>query len=129
MSIRTLIIEDNENNMYLTSFLLENSGHRVIQAFDGHKGVELARESIPDLILLDIQLPKMNGYEVARQLRSDPALVSIPIVAITSYAMPGDREKALEAGCNGYIKKPIDPDTFIAEIESFLTTDEDNSSG
>jgi len=129
MSIRTLVIEDNENNMYLTSFLLENSGHHVIQAFDGHKGVELAKESTPDLILLDIQLPKMNGYEVARQLRSDPALVSIPIVAITSYAMPGDREKALEAGCNGYIKKPIDPDTFIAEIENFLTADEDNSSG
>ena len=120
MKIKTLIIEDNENNMYLTSFLLANGGHEVIQAFDGQDGVDRARELIPDLILLDIQLPKMNGYDVARSLRSDPALKSIPIIAITSYAMPGDREKALEAGCNGYIKKPIDPDTFLNEVESFL---------
>ncbi|MEA3285873.1 MAG: response regulator [Candidatus Marinimicrobia bacterium] len=120
MSIRTLIIEDNENNMYLTSFLLRNSGHEVYQAFDGQKGVDQARDVIPDLILLDIQLPKMNGYDVALALRADPTLKNIPIVAITSYAMPGDKEKALEAGCNGYIKKPINPDTFIDEIESYL---------
>ena len=120
MNIRTLIIEDNENNMYLTSFLLRNSGHQVYQAFDGQKGVDRAREIVPDLILLDIQLPKMNGYDVARALRVDPALKTIPIVAITSYAMPGDKEKALDAGCNGYIKKPIDPDTFIDDIESYL---------
>jgi CheY-like chemotaxis protein len=120
MNINTLIIEDNENNMYLTSFLLRNSGHKVYQAFDGQKGVDLAREIVPDLILLDIQLPKMNGYDVARALRADPALKTIPIIAITSYAMPGDKEKALEAGCNGYIKKPINPDTFIDDIESYL---------
>jgi len=120
MKINTLIIEDNENNMYLTSFLLENSGHQVFQAFDGQDGVDLAKKLVPDLILLDIQLPKMNGYDVARELRQDNALKTIPIVAITSYAMPGDKEKALDAGCNGYIKKPIDPDTFITEIESYL---------
>ncbi len=120
MKIRTLIIEDNENNMYLTSFLLANAGHEVIQAFDGQAGVDRAKEVVPDLILLDIQLPKMNGYDVARALRRDASLSSIPIVAITSYAMPGDREKALEAGCNGYIKKPIDPDTFLGEVESYL---------
>ncbi len=118
--IRTLIIEDNENNMYLTSFLLEKSGHEVHQAYDGQSGVEMAKKVSPDLILLDIQLPKMNGYEVAKLLRQDSALSSTPIIAITSYAMPGDREKALEAGCNGYIKKPINPDTFLGEIESYL---------
>lgn len=120
MQVNTLIIEDNENNMYLTTFLLENSGHNVSQAYDGKDGVKLAKEIQPDLILLDIQLPKMNGYDVARALREDASLASTPIIAITSYAMPGDKEKALGAGCNGYIKKPIDPDTFIDEIESYL---------
>ena len=120
--IKTLIIEDNENNMYLTSFLLESSGkHIVIEAYDGQHGVDLAQETHPDLILLDIQLPKMNGYDVARKLRENPTMVATPIIAITSYAMPGDQEKALAAGCNGYIKKPIDPDTFLNEVESYVT--------
>jgi len=117
---KTLIIEDNENNMYLITFLLKNSGHDVFQAYDGQAGVELAKTENPDLILLDIQLPKMNGYEVARELRKDKSLLNIPIVAITSYAMPGDQEKAIEAGCTGYIKKPINPDTFVGEVESYL---------
>jgi len=120
MTVRTLIIEDNENNMYLTSFLLENSGHIVLKAYDGQAGVDMAKEEKPDLILLDIQIPKMNGYEVASLLRQDQDLNDTPIVAITSFAMPGDREKTLDAGCNGYIKKPIDPDTFVAEVESYL---------
>ena len=106
--------------MYLTTFLLENSGHTVHQAYDGTEGVKMAKEILPDLILLDIQLPKMNGYDVAKALRQDTALATTPIVAITSYAMPGDQEKALDSGCNGYIKKPINPDTFLAEIESYL---------
>ena len=120
MNLNTLIIEDNENNMYLTSFLLANSGHTIHKAYDGQVGVDMAKALEPDLILLDIQLPKMNGYDVARALRSDPKLKETPIIAITSYAMPGDREKALEAGCNGYIKKPIDPDTFLVEVESYI---------
>ena len=120
MKIRTLIIEDNENNMYLISFLLQNNDHEVHQAYDGHKGVELAKTVKPDLILLDIQLPKMNGYEVAREIRKDESLSQVPIVAITSYAMPGDQEKALAAGCTGYIKKPINPDTFLKELEGYL---------
>ena len=119
MKCKTLIIEDNENNMYLITFLLKNSGHDVFQAYDGQAGVELAKTENPDLILLDIQLPKMNGYEVARELRKDESLSNTPIVAITSYAMPGDQEKALEAGCTGYIKKPINPDTFVGEVESY----------
>ena len=120
MNIKTLIIEDNENNLYLTSFLLRNNGHDVSQAYNGQDGVELAKSVQPDLILLDIQLPKMNGYEVAMELRKDDALKTVPIVAITSYAMPGDQEKALSAGCSGYIKKPINPDTFLEEVESYL---------
>ena len=120
MNIKTLIIEDNENNMYLASFLLRNNGHDVSQAYNGQDGVELAKSVQPDLILLDIQLPKMNGYEVAMELRKDDALKTVPIVAITSYAMPGDQEKALSAGCSGYIKKPINPDTFLEEVESYL---------
>jgi len=121
VKFNTLIIEDNENNMYLTTFLLENNGHNVHQAYDGKDGLKMAREILPDLILLDIQLPKMNGYDVAKALRQDSALATTPIVAITSYAMPGDQEKALASGCNGYIKKPINPDTFLAEIESYIT--------
>jgi len=106
--------------MYLISFLLQNNDHEVHQAYDGQKGVELAKTVKPDLILLDIQLPKMNGYEVAREIRKDESLSQVPIVAITSYAMPGDQEKALAAGCTGYIKKPINPDTFLTEVESYL---------
>ena len=106
--------------MYLISFLLQNNGHDVSQAYDGQDGVSLAKSVHPDLILLDIQLPKMNGYEVALELRKDESLKNVPIVAITSYAMPGDQEKALSAGCSGYIKKPINPDTFLGEIESYL---------
>jgi len=117
---KTLIIEDNENNMYLISFLFKKAGHEIFQAYDGKTGVELAKTVRPDLILLDIQLPKMNGYEVASELRKDDLLNKTPIIAITSYAMPGDQEKALAAGCSGYIKKPINPDSFLDEVESYL---------
>ncbi len=120
MSAVVLLIEDNEQNRYLATFLLEKHGHRVVSALDGPTGVELARTLAPDLILLDIQLPGMDGYAVARALRVLPGLQATPIVAVTSYAMVGDREKCLEAGCNGYIEKPINPDTFAGEIARFL---------
>jgi two-component system cell cycle response regulator DivK len=120
--IRTvLLIEDNEQNRYLVSFLLSQSGFRVVSAEDGLQGIELAKTLLPDIILLDIQLPRMDGYAVARALRRSAALSETPIVAVTSYAMPGDRERALEAGCSGYIEKPINPETFLAEIESALS--------
>ena len=80
----------------------------------------MATQLQPDLILLDIQLPEMDGYAVARELRNQPSLKDVPIVAVTSYAMPGDRERTLEAGCNGYLEKPINPDTFKSEIEKYL---------
>jgi two-component system cell cycle response regulator DivK len=112
-----LLIEDNEQNRYLATFLLEQHGYAVVAAGDGQRGIELAQRVTPDLVLLDIQLPQMDGYAVARALRAVPALAGTPIIAVTSYAMVGDREKCLAAGCSGYIEKPIDPDTFVAEIE------------
>ncbi len=108
-----LIIEDNENNLYLSTFILEKHGHRVSAARDGAEGIRLAKELRPDLILLDIQLPGMDGYAVAANLRSNDATAAIPIVAITSYAMAGDRERILAAGCQGCIEKPINPETFL----------------
>jgi two-component system cell cycle response regulator DivK len=90
-----------------------------VVAIDGPRAIELAQTFAPDLVLLDIQLPGMDGYAVARALRDIASFENVPIVAVTSYAMLGDREKALAAGCHGYIEKPINPDTFIAEIEGF----------
>lgn len=115
-----LLIEDNAQNRYLATFLLEQHGHRVIHAENGLLGLDMAAQLRPDLILLDIQLPGTDGHAVARALKSDPTLSAIPIVAVTSYAMAGDREKCLAAGAEGYIEKPIDPDSFVAEVERFL---------
>jgi CheY-like chemotaxis protein len=115
-----LIIEDNEQNLYLETFILQRNGHEVVQARSGERGITAALEVIPDLILLDIQLPGMDGYTVAERLRTNPLIARIPIIAVTSYAMTGDRERILEAGCTSYIEKPINPDTFHAEITQFL---------
>jgi CheY-like chemotaxis protein len=120
MKPKILLIEDHEQNRYLATFLLEKHGFAVVSASDGRSGIELARTVKPVLILLDIQLPLMDGYTVARELRSELALRNVPIIAVTSYAMVGDREKSLAAGCNGYLEKPINPDTFVTEIERFL---------
>lgn len=117
---KILLIEDNEQNRYLTTFLLEKHGYTIISAIDGKLGLELASQVCPDLILLDIQLPGMDGYAVAQMLKKDPQLQNIPIVAVTSYAMVGDREQAMAAGCDGYIEKPINPETFVSEVERFL---------
>jgi two-component system cell cycle response regulator DivK len=119
MSHTILLIEDNEQNRYLATFLLERRGYRVVCAPDGPAGLALAPGLAPKLILLDIQLPGMDGHAVARALREIPALDATPIIAVTSYAMVGDREKSLAAGCNGYIEKPISPETFTAEITRF----------
>ena len=117
---KILVIEDNEQNLYLTTFILEKHGYEVIQAREGGEGTRLAGQAKPDLILLDIQLPGIDGYQVAQALRSNPALDGVPIVAVTSYAMVGDRERILAAGCTGYIEKPINPDTFVAQVEAHL---------
>lgn len=115
-----LLIEDNEQNRYLATFLLEKHGYTVAAAVDGQHGIEMAANLKPDIILLDIQLPTMDGYAVAAELRKIPVLQGTPVIAVTSYAMVGDRERALAAGCTGYIEKPINPETFIHEIEDYL---------
>jgi len=120
MKSKILVIEDNEQNMYLVTFILEKHGYQVVQARDGREGIELASQVQPVLILLDILLPIMDGYAVAEALRNILALVDVPIVAVTSYAMVGDRERILAAGCQGYIEKPINPDTFMDEVAQYL---------
>jgi len=115
-----LVIEDNEQNRYLMKFLLEKNGFRVEEAQGATEGIEKALSAKYLAILLDIQLPDMDGYAVARRLRTVEELKGIPIIAVTSYAMIGDKEKALEAGCTGYIEKPINPDSFVGEIKKYL---------
>lgn len=117
---KILIIEDNDNNLYLLKFLIENLGHEVVDARDGQSGVNKAIEEKPDIILMDIQLPIMDGYETTRQIRSIEGFQDIPIIAITSYAMVGDREKTLAAGCTDYIEKPIQPEEFLERIQTYL---------
>ena len=117
---RILVVEDNETNLYLIRFILEKSGLEVIEARNGAESVELAVKEKPDLIIMDLQLPDIDGLEATRRIRASEADSEIPIIALTSYAMAGDREKALAAGCNGYIEKPINPETFIAEVERHL---------
>ena len=116
MKTKILLIEDNEQNRYLATFLLEQSGHTVVHAPNGPAGLERAGREGFDIILLDIQLPGMDGYAVARALREIPTLATVPIIGVTSYAMAGDREKALAAGCSHYIEKPINPETFVSEV-------------
>jgi len=117
---RILVVEDNEANMYLIRFILRKSGHEVIEAGTGEKGVKLAIKEKPDLVIMDIQLPGIDGLEATRRIRASEADEELTIVALTSYAMVGDKEKALKAGCTGYIEKPINPETFMAEIEKYL---------
>jgi CheY-like chemotaxis protein len=121
---KILIVEDNEQNLYLGTFLLEKQGYDVVQARNGQQGLDLAASDHPDLILLDIQLPVMDGYEVARRLKKAPETQLTPVVAVTSYAMAGDREAILAAGCEGYIEKPIDPDSFAEQVKGFLNSEE-----
>jgi CheY-like chemotaxis protein len=120
MSKRALVIEDNENNMELITFILEAHGYATLRAESGLRGVEMAEAQRPDFILLDIQLPDIMGTEVLRRLRSSACCADTPIIAVTSYAMAGDREKLLAAGCDGYIEKPIDPQRIITQIRKVI---------
>jgi len=120
MTCQLLIIEDNIQNLYLMQFLLEKNGFSITGADTGPDGIAKALQVIPHAILLDIQLPGMDGYAVARELKTHPQLSQIPIIAVTSYAMVGDRERILSAGATGYIEKPIDPDTFVSQIRQYL---------
>ncbi|HPQ44791.1 MAG TPA: response regulator [Syntrophales bacterium] len=117
---KILIVEDNEQNMYLINYLLTKKGYATLKATTGIDGIAAAIREKPDLILMDIQLPDIDGLEATKRIRESGADGSIPIIAVTSYAMVGDREKAIEAGCTGYVEKPINPETFILEMERFL---------
>ena len=125
--MKILLIEDNEQNRYLATFLLEQRGHNVTHAPDGPAGLALAAREKFDLVLLDIQLPGMDGHAVARALRADPAQAAVPLVAVTSYAMAGDREEILAAGCEGYLEKPINPATFVADVSRYLRGPEEGT--
>jgi len=117
---KILIVEDDEKSLYLVKYLLEYENYKVIEARDGLEALDKADNEMPDLILMDMQLPKLDGYEATRRIKKNKKLSEIPIIALTAYAMRGDREKTYEAGCTGNIEKPIDPDTFVSEIEKFL---------
>src|SRR4051812_2065122 len=110
MSARILIIEDKQANLDLMTYLLEAFGHSVKTAMDGEEGLAALRREAPDVVVCDINLPRIDGYEVARQIRADPALRPLPLIAVTALAMVGDREKVLAAGFDGYIAKPIAPE-------------------
>ncbi|WP_418637559.1 response regulator [Winogradskyella sp.] len=118
MSLSILIIEDNEQNMYMLSYLLATNNYKVLKAYNGVDGLKSAHDNHPEIILIDIQLPDMDGYEICTKLRYNGLPKNTTIIAVTSYAMGGDKEKALEAGADGYIEKPIDPDSFISQMET-----------
>lgn len=118
--MKALIIEDNENNLELISFILQKNGYRTTFAVTGIQGIEMAETEAPDFILLDIQLPDISGTEVLSRLKSMDQVKHIPVIAVTSYAMAGDRQRLLAAGCDGYIEKPIDPMQFIDHIKIAL---------
>ena len=115
-----LYIEDNPENRLLVKRVLEVEGYRVVEAGDGLAGLKLAEKMTPDLILMDINLPGMDGYELTHRLKQMPHLISVPVIAMTANVMKGDREKTLAAGCDGYIQKPIDVDQLPVQIERFI---------
>ncbi|HLV39344.1 response regulator [Xanthomarina sp.] len=117
-----LIIEDNAQNMYMLSYLLKQSHYTVIEAFNGLDGLKMAHDNNPEIILIDIQLPDMDGYEICNKLRHNGLPKNTTIIAVTSYAMGGDKEKALEAGADGYLEKPINPETFVIQMESIINS-------
>ena len=115
-----LLVEDNEVNRRLAGFLLRSQGYQVREATTAAAAFEMVEKERPDLIVMDIQLPGMDGLEITRKLKEQPATADIPVVAVTSFAMKGDREKALAAGCAGYVTKPIDKNTFIQEVAAHV---------
>jgi len=121
MSKRILLIEDTEDNRQIVRDLISTTDYELIEAVDGAAGIATAAAEKPDLILMDIQLPVIDGYEAARRIKADPALRHIPIIAVTSYALSGDEVKTLAAGCDGYIAKPFSPRELLAKIRLFLS--------
>ena len=120
MQKKVLVVEDNELNMKLFNDLLEAHGYKVVQTRDGLSALEIARKTMPDLILMDIQLPEVSGIEVTKWLKEDETLRSIPVIAVTAFAMKGDEQKIREGGCEAYISKPISVMNFLQTIDKFL---------
>jgi two-component system cell cycle response regulator DivK len=119
-----LIIEDEPRNMKLLRDLLQRFGYEIIEATDGEQGVEMAKARIPNLILMDIMMPKMDGYEATRIIKADAKTKHIPVIALTSFAMKGDKERAFESGCEGYIAKPVEIQEVLKTVEHFLPRNE-----
>ncbi|MFO7322706.1 MAG: response regulator [Chloroflexota bacterium] len=117
---RILVIEDNPDNMTLISDVLVSLQYEVLQAVDGEQGLQMAEEFRPDLILMDLSLPRLDGWSATRLLKSNPELRAIPVIALTAHAMVGDRERALEAGCDDYISKPINLRELAAKLNKFI---------
>jgi len=120
MSKTVMIVEDNELNMKLFNDLLESRGYRVIQTRNGLEALDLARAHMPDLILMDIQLPEVSGLVVTKWLKDDDQLAHIPVIAVTAFAMKGDEERILQGGCEGYISKPISVSHFLETIANYI---------
>lgn len=120
MKKRILVVEDQDDNRQIIRDLLSAKGYELVEATTGEEGLKLAATGKPDLILMDIQLPGMDGYEVTRRIKANPELNAIPIIVVTSYALSGDDKKAFDAGCNGYVTKPFSPRVLLAKIREFL---------
>jgi two-component system, cell cycle response regulator DivK len=120
MTKRILVVEDQADNLQILRDLLSNAGYEMIEAQDGEAGVRIAASERPDLILMDIQLPLLDGYEATRRIKADPALRATPIIVITSYALSGDEAKASAAGCDSYVSKPYSPRKLLAKIREYL---------
>ena len=120
MGARILVIEDNPTNLELMTYLLNAFGHETVSARDGREGVDMALQGAPDLILCDLALPALDGFGVAQRLKAEQRLASVPLIAVTASAMVGDRDKVLATGFDGYITKPITPESFVFEVESYL---------
>jgi two-component system cell cycle response regulator len=118
-ALRVLVVEDDPDSLELMTYLFRAFGHEPLGAVSGDAALTAAASSTPDLILCDLRLPGMDGFELLTRLKADPTLRSIPVVAVTAYAMPGDRERVLSAGFSGYVSKPIDPESFVRQAESF----------
>ena len=120
MSKRVLVVEDHEENRRILRYLLKSGGFEMLEAVTGDEGVAMAERERPDLILMDIQLPGLDGYEATRRIKGNPELRHIPIIVVTSYALSGDDVKAFEAGCNAYVTKPFVPRDLLAKIRGYL---------
>jgi CheY-like chemotaxis protein len=117
---RILVIEDNMDNYDLVRFLLEQEGYTVLGAYDGRQGLAMVREQLPEIILLDLSIPEIDGWELAAQLKADPHTARIAILALTGHTLPGDRQRALDAGCDDYISKPLDIPVFLQTVAAHI---------